>query len=227
MTLGLQIDGLSVRTARGRVLLEVPELQLAPGTLLGIRGPSGAGKSTLLHALSGLLGIASGQVRWGETEILGLGPEARAQFRAAHMGMIFQDFLLFDELSPLANAALAGLFARPDRRRGITEAANDRLVRLGVPDGARTVATFSGGERQRVAVARALATDPAVLLADEPTASLDRGAADRLIDDLDRVTRAQSRTMVAVSHDLRLLDRMDRVLTIEDGRIARDEARAA
>ncbi len=221
MPLPLTVSGLMVQTRGGRQLLSVPELLLPAGALLGVRGPSGAGKSTFLHSLSGLL-EAQGSVRWGETELIGLPSERRTMFRAQNMGLIFQDFLLFDELSPQANAGLASLFTRRAARPMVARRAADRLSHLGVPQGSRTVASFSGGERQRVAIARALATDPAILMADEPTASLDRTAADRFIDDLIALVRESCKTLIAVSHDLHLLERLDRVLTIEDGVLTDD-----
>jgi ABC-type lipoprotein export system ATPase subunit len=225
MTLSLSISDLVVR-AGARCLLEVPSLHVPAGTLVGVRGPSGAGKSTFLHALAGLIG-ANGSIKWGETDIAQLSAERRTAFRAATMGMIFQDFLLFDELSASANACLAGLFAPASARKGVIARAEDRLSTLNVPRDARSVASFSGGERQRVAIARALATDPEILLADEPTASLDRRAADSLIEDLVTLTRNSGSTLIAVSHDLTLLNQLDRVLAIEDGALSSDTAGAS
>ncbi|SNS24198.1 ABC transporter ATP-binding protein [Antarctobacter heliothermus] len=220
MSLPLHITDLSV-VAGARTLLRVPSLSLPAGSLIGVRGPSGAGKSTLLYALSGLLAV-KGTVRWGETDLAQLSAERRTAFRATHMGLIFQDYQLFEELSPRANACLAALFLKPGDRAQIEARAADWLDRLGVAQGSRSVASFSGGERQRVAVSRALATDPAILLADEPTASLDRPAADRLIEDLVALVRGSGKTLIAVSHDLHLLDRLDRVLTIQDGQLTDD-----
>lgn len=220
MSLPLEIAGLEI-WAGGRSLLRVPALSAPAGALIGVRGPSGAGKSTLLHALSGLLD-ARGSVRWGGTDVARLSSERRTAFRAAQMGLIFQDFLLFDELSPQDNAGLAALFSPRALRREVDRRAADRLAHLGIPRNSRVVASFSGGERQRVAISRALATDPGILLADEPTASLDRPAADRLIDDLITLVREGGKTLIAVSHDLHLLERLDRVLTIEDGQVIHD-----
>lgn len=226
MALPLQISDLEVRAGR-RTLLKIADLSAPAGALIGIRGPSGAGKSTFLHALSGLI-EARGRLSWGEVDLIRLRPEGRTAFRAKNMGLIFQDFLLFDELSPQANAGLAGLFRARHDRAPISARAAEALARLGVPEGGRAVGSFSGGERQRVAIARAMATDPGLLLADEPTASLDRRAADTLIDDLTRLVRASGKTLIAVSHDAHLLDRLDRILTIEDGRVTGDTgARAA
>lgn len=222
MSYALRLSDVAVMGDTGRRLLRVPSLDVGPGTSLGIRGPSGAGKSTLLFAVAGLLSRVSGGVFWAETDICAMTAEQRAAFRARHMGLIFQDFLLFEELSALDNATLPAQFAPKPGRAQIRAAAQDQLTALGLHDLDRPVASFSGGERQRVAIARALANDPGILLADEPTASLHRDAADRLIDDLVASQAAARRTLIAVSHDPALLDRMDRVLTVTDGQITDD-----
>lgn len=228
MGLPLSISDLSVSSSRGRVILSVPELDLPAGSLVGIEGPSGAGKSTLLYALAGLLD-AKGSILWGDDDFLSLSPEKRTRFRADRIGMIFQDFLLFEELSAGDNAALTSLF-RPRRERAALRAkAVGWLENLGLGGQTteRSVASFSGGERQRVAIARAMAAEAPVLLADEPTASLDRATADRLIDDLVALARRNGTTLIAVSHDTRLISRMDRVLTINDGALVRDREMTA
>ncbi|WP_425074762.1 ABC transporter ATP-binding protein [Sagittula sp. S175] len=224
--LSLAVSDLQVRDRRGRVLVSVPSLAAPAGALIGVRGPSGAGKSTLLYALAGLTEHAQGQVRWGETDVLALGAEQRAAFRAAHVGMIFQDFLLFEELDALGNAGVTALFRQRSQRRSLRARAAEQLARLGLPADRRNVSSFSGGERQRVAVARAMAAEAPILLADEPTASLDREAADRLIEDLVRLVRDTGITLVAVSHDPQLIARMDRVLTVVDGTLTEDRSAA-
>jgi putative ABC transport system ATP-binding protein len=218
--LPLTVANLRVRGDGGRLILQIDGLAVRPGECVGIRGPSGAGKSTLLFALAGLAAQAEGSLRWGVTEFLALGQDARAAFRRAHMGLVFQDFLLFEELSAAANAALAGAYAPRAARPQLARRAQATLARLGLATGERrTVESFSGGERQRVAVARALANDPAIILADEPTASLDRAAADRLIDDLVALAHEGGKTLITVSHDPALHARMDRLVTIADGRL--------
>lgn len=217
MTLPLSIEALQARAETGHLLLDIPHLTLEPGRSLGIRGPSGAGKSTLLYALAGLLECLDGQLCWGETDLVALSASRRAAFRERHVGMIFQDFLLFEELDAHTNAGLSALFSPRRERAAITARAHEHLKRLGVGDTSRKVATFSGGERQRVAVARALAANPGILLADEPTASLHRSAADTLGGDLVALAREASTTLVVVSHDELLLEALDDVLTIEDG----------
>jgi len=222
--LKLELSDLRVVGAAGQVLLEIAGLTLEPGTCLCIRGPSGAGKSTLLNAIAGLLRPVAGRVVWGGTDIVPLSDTARAAFRLQSIGMIFQDFLLFEELGCLANAAIIGGILPRRARTALAANARAALARLGLGDkGERPVASFSGGERQRVAVARALANDPAVILADEPTASLDRAAADRLIADLSGLARTSGKTLITVSHDPAMADAMDRVIDLRDGRIAGPE----
>ena len=183
-------------------------------------GPSGAGKSSLLHALAGLLRPSHGRILWGDTDLTALGEPARARFRRERVGLVFQDFLLFEELGAAGNAAIAAAFAPARERAAIWSRAQVWLGRLGL--GQRTepsVRTYSGGERQRVTVARALARAPAVLLADEPTASLDRASADRLIDDLLEVVAAEGCTLIAVTHDAHLGRRLGGELRLADGRV--------
>ena len=214
----LEARGLTATAPSGRVLVAVDALDLAPGARLGLRGASGAGKSTLLMALAGLAPGAAGRVAWDGADLCAMGPGARAAFRRRRLGFVFQDFHLFDELSAEANAAVAALFAPRAARPALRARARAALADLALPDPGQPAATLSGGERQRVAVARALAGDPGILLADEPTANLQRPAADALAAALAGLGGA--RTVVVASHDEALLARMDRVITLRDGRVA-------
>jgi len=219
MGLPLAVRDLVVEGDRGRELLRIGNLEIPAGSRIGVRGPSGAGKSTFLYALAGLVPLKSGAVSWGEDTISARNAAERARFRRERVGMIFQDFLLFEELPALGNAALAASYADKPARGRIAAGAADMLNHLGLGDHRdRAVDTFSGGERQRVAVSRALAGDPPIILADEPTASLDRAAADRLIEDLAALAEQRGKTLIAVSHDAALHQRMDRVIDIIDGR---------
>ena len=209
----LAVEGLRVE-AGGRTLLAVDTLTVGCG-LTVLLGPSGAGKSTLLHVLAGLLVPTAGTVRWGGAELSDLTEPEHARFRREHVGLVFQDAALFEELSAAANAAVAALFAPAAERASLRETSRAALRRFGVPAETRRAATLSGGERQRVAMARALAADPAILLADEPTASLDAAAAAALADDL--VDAARTRTAIVATHDERLAARADRVVSLRDG----------
>lgn len=218
MGLSLAVEALAVEVD-GRRLLSVPHFAAAAGACVGIRGPSGAGKSTFLYAISGLLERPAGTVMWGRTELFALSPNRRARFRRDNVGLVFQDFMLFEELGAAANAALGAAFAPRAAREAIRARSRERLADLGVPLGPRAVRTYSGGERQRIALARALAADPGVILADEPTASLDAEAKTHLIADFVSAVRHGGKTLIAVSHDPALLEAMDRVFTIADGEI--------
>jgi len=215
----LSLRDVAVDAPDGRALLRVGALDIRPGEAVGVRGPSGAGKTTLLHVMAGLIRPARGAVRWGDTDLATLDEAARDAFRRRSLGLIFQDFLLFEELSPLGNAAVAAAWAPAAERPAIRARAATLLDRLGVPPGARGVSGFSGGERQRVAAARALAANPAAVLADEPTASLDRASADRLVGDLLALARERGRTVIAVSHDAAVIAAMDRVIEVADGAV--------
>lgn len=215
--LPLEVRNLSVTGSRARILVRADALSVAPGEAIGIRGPSGAGKSTLLYALAGLQPTASGEIRWGGSNLVALSEGERARFRRKNVGMVFQDFLLFEELTAAGNAGLAAAFGEKRDVLSIKNRAGAVLERLGIRETRRNVDSFSGGERQRVAIARALANDPGIILADEPTASLDRDTANRMISDLLDLTRTGGKTLVVVSHDRNLLDRMDRCIDVIDG----------
>lgn len=221
MTLSLCLRELVVTSDHGRVLLQVPQFDLTAGQALGLRGPSGAGKSTFLFAISGLIPV-QGQVQWGDHDFGNM--RDLAQFRSSQMGMVFQDLLMVEELTAFENAAVSALFRPAAQRAKIRDTARKALQGFGVAALDHSVTRQSGGERQRVAVARALAHDPAAILADEPTASLDRVTADAVIDDLLAQVRGAGKTLIVASHDPVLLARLDRVITLESGRITEDSA---
>ncbi|MEM9852861.1 MAG: ATP-binding cassette domain-containing protein [Pseudomonadota bacterium] len=219
----LSISDLRVTAADGRPLLSVSDLSVHPGERIAIRGPSGAGKSTFLYTITGLIAASEGRVAWGDFDLARAKSAERTAFRGRHIGLVLQEHFLFDELSALENASLAACYAPRQGRAALARRARESLATLGIEDGgAQRLESFSGGERQRVAVARALASDPAILIADEPTASLDRANADRLIEDLFRQATERGSTLIAVSHDPALLETAGRVLTIEDGKLRDD-----
>ena len=218
----LRVEELRVDAQEGRRLLHVPRLDVAAGEFVCVAGPSGAGKSTLLFALAGLLERASGLASWNGMNLIAMSERARVAFRGERIGLVFQDFLLFDELGALDNAALGGRWRVAGERREIEERARDLLTCFGLdPEERRAVEHRSGGERQRIAVARALAADPIALLADEPTASLDRAAADRLVETFREIAATRRCTLIAVSHDPAMHAAADRLVTISDGILER------
>ncbi|MFY0595011.1 MAG: ABC transporter ATP-binding protein [Cognatishimia sp.] len=215
----LLVRDLHIQSPRGRKLLHADHLELDAGQSLGIKGPSGAGKSTLLFALAGIQPNATGTVRWGIFDLVASTEKDSSAFRRTHLGIVFQDFLLFDELGPLENGAIQALFQPKTARKALWSAAQKQLNHLGVARDTDDVTSYSGGERQRISIARALAHNPAILLADEPTANLDRDAADALATDLVSQSKTDGRTLIVVSHDPAVLDQMDRVVTVKDGSV--------
>ncbi|MEM9707264.1 MAG: ATP-binding cassette domain-containing protein [Pseudomonadota bacterium] len=214
----IRVRDVIVRSASGRDLLSIPELDVEPGEAVVVRGPSGAGKSTLLYALAGLVLPTAGSIRWGETEISSLGDAERTRFRRKYLGMVFQDHLLFEELTAAGNAALPSLFAPKAERRAVGDRAGALLHKLGIGAEPRRVTTYSGGERQRISVVRALAGDPPIVLADEPTASLDRASADQLTDDLFALADGR-RTLIIASHDPAIQARAGRLVSVVDSKV--------
>ena len=206
-----------------RVLLDAPRLDIPAGQRVGIAGPSGAGKTTLLHLLAGIVAPAAGQVRWGTRDLAALREGARDDWRRTKVGLIFQEFHLVPELDALANVVLPWTFDHGGSA-AVHSVAAARLAALGLPPDPRAVAKLSRGEQQRVALARALLRDPPLLLADEPTASLDRTSAGEAIDALLEAATKRGATLIVASHDADLLGRLDRRLTLNAGRIVGDEA---
>lgn len=196
-------------------VVAVPRLTLDPGALVALAGPSGSGKSTLLYLLAGILAPTRGKITWDGVDLATLGEAARDLWRLRRVGFLFQDFHLLEELTALDNVILPAFFTRWSAR---AERARARalLEGFGVPDERRPVATLSRGERQRVGLARALLFDPPVVLADEPTASLDPAAATAVTAALVRLA-AEGRTVIVATHDRDVLDAAGRRLAIEHG----------
>jgi putative ABC transport system ATP-binding protein len=199
--------------------LSVDALQVAPGRLCGITGPSGSGKTTLLHVVAGLLRPATGQVLWGGNDLAVMTEGARDRWRRNCVGFVFQDFHLVPELSALENVLLSVWFGAWSAQSQI-DRATALLRHVGIPDPARRAGLLSRGEQQRVAIARALLHRPPLLLADEPTASLDPRTGDAVAELLVASARAAGATLLVVSHDTSLLARMDVVHRIEKGCLA-------
>ncbi|RTI01269.1 ABC transporter ATP-binding protein [Thermus scotoductus] len=178
-------------------------LRLCPGEALAILGPSGSGKTTLLHLLAGLLSLQEGEVYWEGTPIRGLPEGVLARRRLRFMGLVFQHHFLFPELTALENVLAPGYLAgRVDRALAL-----GLLARLGLGERADFLPQrLSGGERQRVAVARALYLRPRLLLADEPTASLDRTQAKEVLRLMRELAREVGAALLFSTHDETLVE---------------------
>ena len=196
-----------------------PALELGRESLVVVTGPSGSGKSSLLYALCGLLTPTTGTVRHEAQDIYALSESRRDRWRRATVGLIFQDFHLIPELSPLANVALATRFGGTADRAALAARAQMLLEALQVPTARRHASMLSRGEQQRTAIARALLFDPPAIFADEPTASLDAEASRLVADRLQALARDEGRLVLAVSHDPIVISRADRVLHLERGHL--------
>ena len=195
---------------------------VARGEILAIMGPSGSGKSTLLHTLAGIFPPDSGEV-WFDGRRLDTRTEAeRTRLRRTAFGFVFQFGNLVPELTAADNVALPLLLKREGRKAAYQQAAQ-WLDRLGLGDkGARRTGELSGGEAQRVAVARALALGPRLLFADEPTGSLDSLTGEKVMKLLTSLAREQRITMVLVTHDVRVAAYADREVMVRDGVVTVD-----
>ncbi|HEY7870076.1 MAG TPA: ABC transporter ATP-binding protein [Methylomirabilota bacterium] len=220
----IRVRGLSMRLAsggRGVDILTDVSLDVPAGQFLAIAGPSGSGKSTLLGLIAGLDRPTAGRIEVADVDVTALDEDALARFRRDHVGYVFQSFHLLPTLTAQENVAvpleLAGL---PDAAAQAAE----RLAEVGLAERAHHYpAQLSGGEQQRVAVARAVARRPDLLLADEPTGNLDSATGKQLIDLLVGLNRRLGCTLVLVTHDPDLAAHADRVVTLRDGRIVSDE----
>ena len=194
-------------------VLDLPRLEVETGARIGLAGPSGCGKSTLLNLCAGLLQPSGGQLRVNGVDIAALAPRERDRFRALHIGYVFQGFNLIPALSAIENVMLAMGFAGRFPKHEFRSRARALLERVGLRERLdHRPAALSHGEMQRVGVARALANRPALVLADEPTASLEPGRAEAVVELLVEVTREAGATLLLASHDDRVLGRLDRVV---------------
>ena len=203
-------------------------LSIMPREFIAITGPSGSGKSSLLYLL-GLLDLpTSGDVLIDGRSTTGMTEGERAEVRLSRLGFVFQFHFLLPEFTITENVALPMRALAKLSPRAITARAEELLASLGLGDHRhKTPDQLSGGQRQRVAVARALANDPPVILADEPTGSLDSAATAQVFGILRDLVALNGKTVVAVTHDLNLASQMQRRIRIVDGRLAGDELIAA
>ena len=200
-------------------VLDKLELNVKKGEVLAIVGSSGCGKSTFLH-LAGALDLpTSGEVLINGTNILTLSDKQRAAFRNQHIGFIYQFHHLMMEFTALENVAMP-LMIRGDNPKKAMQAAKEVLAQVGLAHRSKhRPSELSGGERQRTAIARALVTKPALILADEPTGNLDSDTAEQIYQLIRELNKSEQTSFVIVTHDLTLAKRMDRQLKLDHGKL--------
>ena len=211
--------------------LQVPalvdlDLRVDPGELVAVMGPSGSGKTTLLNCLSGLDDIDGGHVMVDGEDLFAMSDARRTEHRARAMGFVFQSFNLIPVFSALENVELP-LLLIGESARTAREAAREMLATVGLGHrGDHLPNQMSGGEQQRVTIARALVARPSLVWADEPTGNLDSEMAAQVLDLLQRLNREQGQTIVLVTHDPSIGAAAGRLVMMRDGRLRSDERRA-
>ncbi len=196
------------------------DLEVAPGEFLAVTGKSGSGKTTLVNMITGIDRSTSGEIRVAGAPVHALSAEQAAGWRIRTVGVIFQSFQLLPTLTVLQNVTLPMDFAHRYSIRERQERGLHLLDQMGIADHAHKLpSAVSGGQQQRVAIARAMANDPPVLVADEPTGSLDSATANAVVGIFEELA-GQGKTVVMVTHDLDLAQRAGRMVTLADGEIA-------
>tara|TARA_Y200000002_G_C22554565_1_gene609724 strand:- start:102 stop:785 length:684 start_codon:yes stop_codon:yes gene_type:complete len=200
-------------------------LSVEEGEFTAIVGPSGCGKTTLLNMIGGLDARSEGSVEVGGVSIQDMSESQLTTFRLQHIGFVFQAYNLIPVLTAKENIEFIMVLQNMDAKT-MQERSDDLLDRMGIKDQRdRRPSELSGGQQQRVAVARALASRPKFVLADEPTANLDSGSTEALLDIMAKLNEEENITFIFSTHDQRVIDRAKRVIMLEDGVIVSDEHR--
>ena len=218
----LQLEGVTRSFTQGGVTIDVlrgVNLAIQPGEIVALLGPSGSGKSTLLQAVGLLEGGFQGSIRLGGEEAARLDDEGRTRLRRELLGFVYQFHHLLPEFNALENVTLPQLVQGADPEPA-TERAKHLLGALGLSQRLdHRPSKLSGGEQQRVAVARALANKPPLVLADEPTGNLDEHTADKVLGEFLNLVRGEGSAALVATHNERLAARMDRVVRLHEGRL--------
>ncbi len=214
----IEVSDLEFRYGEGEFRLQVPELRVARGVTAACIGPSGSGKTTLLNLIAGILMPQQGSVVTDTVEVTQLSDEERRSFRITRIGLVFQEFELLEYLSVLDNILLPYRINPALRlEAAVRERAASLAEQMGIGDKlARHPRKLSQGERQRVAVCRAVLPEPALLLTDEPTGNLDPANKGRVLDIILDYAKSTSATLLTVTHDHDLLRKFDQVIDIKD-----------
>ena len=198
-------------------------IKIETGDFVAMAGPSGSGKTTMLNMIGGLTRPSQGQISIGDQEITEMSDKDLAQLRLERIGFVFQSYNLLPVLTALENAEFTLLLSgipKDERRKRVMELFN-KIGLSGLED--RKPGKLSGGQQQRVAVARAVVANPALILADEPTANLDSKASADLLDVMERLNQDHGTTFLFSTHDPRVMERSRRLITLVDGQIESDK----
>jgi putative ABC transport system ATP-binding protein len=221
--LEIQLRGLSRRFREGErehVVLDGIDLDIRRGETVALRGRSGSGKSTLLNLIAGIDAPDAGSVTVAGIDLTGLTERERTLFRREYIGFVYQSFNLIPTLNVADNVRLVLELNKVPPARA-SRRINELLESVGLADrGDSYPDVLSGGEQQRIAIARALAHEPAVLLADEPSGNLDEATAEAVLGLLDKLVHDSGRTMLIATHSQHIASHCDRVLELHNGRIA-------
>ena len=215
-----------VGNSRVRALRGVT-VDIEPGELTLLVGPSGCGKTTLISILAGTLDATAGDVEVLGVPLNELTKEAKTEFRAQNVGFVFQQFNLLPSLTAAENVAVP-LVIRGSSKADALARARRLLAEVGLADRVETLpGQLSGGQQQRVAIARALVHEPHLLVCDEPTSAVDAKTGHLVMELIRKLALSPDRVAVVVTHDARVFNFADRIITLEDGRVASDERRQA
>jgi putative ABC transport system ATP-binding protein len=224
----VEVDNVVKELGQGAGLvraLKGVSLQIRAGELTLLMGPSGSGKTTLLSIIGCILSPTSGSVTIAGEPTAGLSPEQLAELRRRHIGFVFQSYNLFPTLTAMENVRIA-LDVRGENAGEARRRAEEALKEVGLAHRLHSFPrTMSGGEQQRVAVARAIAGQPKLILADEPTAALDSENGQAVMALIAELAKDPNRAVLAVTHDPRIVPYADRVIRIEDGKIVSETSR--
>jgi len=197
-------------------------LRIKEGEIVGILGPSGSGKSTLVHIIGCMDRPTKGEVYLFGKNILNLNDRELAELRNKYIGFVFQMFYLFPNMTALENVEIPMIFAGVPKKKRV-ERAKELLKAVNLLERADNLPSqLSGGEQQRVAIARALANDPKIILADEPTGSLDVKSSEIIINLFKKLNKEYGKTIIIVTHDIKVAENVDRIIVIKKGSIVAD-----
>ena len=200
--------------------------QIDAGGIVALMGPSGSGKSTLLNLMGALDTPSSGSVYVNGSQVAELQKNEQAAFRNSSIGFIFQNFNLVPVLTTLENVMLPAQLGRHERPEGLAKRASTLLEKVGLGEQInQSVNRLSGGQMQRVAIARSLMNKPPIILADEPTANLDHVTADTVLTVLQDACKDEGATVVVATHDHAVLDYCHRIIQVRDGSLFKDEVK--